>query len=120
MMRSVDVWGWLAIATALVMLGVWAVRATHPWWTDRLLRALAFVSRVTREGLRCDMIARRLVWALALVIVVAIWNGRCVVNADIVPIWGLISHYENLVNTARNVLLSAGALYIAYRATWPP
>ena len=81
-----DLWGWLAITVALVMLGVWAVRATHPVWVTRLGRAIALIGRVTREGLRRDVITRRLVWALALVIVVIIWNGRRVVNAVIVPI----------------------------------
>jgi hypothetical protein len=120
MMRSVDIWGWLAIATTLVMLGVWAVRAAHPIWVARLLRAFALIRRVTREGLRRDVITRRLVWALALIIVVVIWNGRRVVNAVIAPIWGLIGHYENLVSVARNVLLSAVALYVAYRTTRSP
>ena len=68
------------------MLGVWAVRATHPVWVTRLGRAIALVGRVTREGLRRDMIASRVVWALALVLVLVIWNGRRVVNAVIVPI----------------------------------
>jgi hypothetical protein len=111
MMRSVDIWGWLAIATTLLMLGVWVAR---------LLRAFALICRVTREGLRRDVITRRLVWALALIIVVVIWNGRRVVNAVIAPIWGLIGHYENLVSVARNVLLSAVALYVAYRTTRSP
>jgi hypothetical protein len=119
MMSTVDIWGWLAIAATLVMLGVWAVRAAPPVWTARLLRAFALARRVTREGLRRDVIVSRLVWALALIIVVAIWNGRRVVNAVIVPIWGLIGHYTNLVNVARNVLLSVLPLYIAYRLTRP-
>lgn len=68
------------------MLGVWAARATHPVWATRLGRAIALVGRVTREGLRRDMIASRVVWALALALVLVIWNGRRVVNAVIVPI----------------------------------
>ena len=68
------------------MLGVWAARATHPVWVTRLGRAISLIGRVTREGLRRDRITSRLVWALALVIVLVIWNGRRVVNAVIVPI----------------------------------
>ena len=30
MFEQVDIWGWLAIATALMMMGVWAVRAARP------------------------------------------------------------------------------------------
>ena len=99
------------------MLGVWAVRATHPVWVTRLGRAIALVGRVTREGLRRDMIASRLVWALALVIVLVIWNGRRVVNAVIVPIWGLIGHFPNLIDAIRNVLLTVGTICAAYKVT---
>jgi hypothetical protein len=63
------------------------------------------------------VITRRLVWALALVIVVIIWNGRRVVNAVIVPIWGLIGHCTNLIDATRNVLLTVVTLCAAYKIT---
>ena len=99
------------------MLGVWAARATHPVWVTRLGRAIALIGRVTREGLRRDRITSRLVWALALVIVLVIWNGRRVVNAVIVPIWGLIGHCPNLIDAIRNVLLTVGTICAAYKVT---
>ena len=30
MLEQVDIWGWLAIAATLMMMGVWAVRAARP------------------------------------------------------------------------------------------
>ena len=96
MMMQVDRWGWLAIAVTLVMLGVWAVRATLPNGRIRVTRALAQTCRVIRHGLQRDVIVRRVVWGIAFLFVVTIWNGRRVVKAVIVSFWGWIHHYVDL------------------------
>ena len=56
MMMQVDRWGWLAIAVTLVMLGVWAVRATLPNGRIRVTRALAQTRRVIRHGFWRDIV----------------------------------------------------------------
>ena len=96
MMMKVDWLGWLAIAVTLVMLGVWAVRATLPNGWIRVTWALAQTRRVIRHGLRRDVILQRVVWGIAFLFVVTIWNGPRVVNAVIVPFWGWIRHYVDL------------------------
>jgi hypothetical protein len=96
MMMKVDWVGWLAITMAVVMVGVWAVRATLPNGWIRVTRALAQARRVIRHGLRRDVMLRRVVWGLAFLFLVIVWNGRRVVNAVIVPFWGWIRHYVDL------------------------
>ena len=96
MMMKVDGAGWLAIVTACMMMGVWAVRATFPYGWIRVTRALAQARWVIRHGLRRDIVLGGIMWALAFVFVVTIWNGRRVVNAVIVPFWGWICHYVDL------------------------
>ena len=86
---------------------------------NQLIWAIALVVRVTRNGLRRDEIARRLIWATAFVFVVLIWNGRRVVNAVVLPLWGRIRHYADL-HAALCALLSAVPVYVAYRVTNPP
>ena len=96
MMMKVDWAGWLAIAVTLVMLGVWAIRATLPSGWIRVTRALAQARQVIRHGLRRDVILGRVLWGIAFLFVMTIWNGRRVVNAVIVPFWGWIRHYVDL------------------------
>jgi predicted ferric reductase len=119
-MIRIDGWGWLAIAIALAMGAVWAVRATRPEWITRWIRAVALARQMARDGRWRDEVVRRLVWAFAFIVVVTIWNGRRVVNAVIVPIWERIHHYGDLQNAAQNVFLSACATYAAYRVIRPP
>jgi hypothetical protein len=57
-----------------------------------------------------------LIWATAFVFVVLIWNGRRVVNAVVLPLWGRIRHCADL-QTALNVLFSAIPVYVAYKLT---
>ena len=85
---------------------------------NQLIGAIALVVRVTRNGLRRDEIARRLIWATAFVFVVMIWNGRRVVNAVVLPLWGRIRHYADL-QAALCTLLSVVPVYVAYRVTNP-
>jgi hypothetical protein len=106
MMTKVDWVGWLAIAMAIVMGGVWAVRATFPNGWIRVPRALAQARRVIRHGLRRDVMLRRLVWGLAFLFVVTVWNGRRVVNAVIIPFWGWIRHYVDLQSALLQSLLT--------------
>ena len=72
--------------------------------------------RVTRCGRRREVIVRRLVWALACITILAIWNGRRIANAVIAPFRERIRHYTDL-HSARTISLSVVVAYLARSAT---
>ena len=102
------------ILLAMCALVWWAVRATMPYMTFAMRRAIALRVWVVQAGLCAAPWGRWLLKAACFTIIMVTWNGRRLLGDVVAPIWERIRHYADLQAAVSYVLVPVVAILVAW------